>query len=88
MRRVRQWRTAGAFPDTVSPASTCVVLTWPADLLAVPNLSARPCQRAELDRLQDVPPNLQPRAAHRLRVCRAPAQGEDQGECIARDRAL
>jgi hypothetical protein len=64
------------------------VLIYPADLLAVPNVPPRPCQRPELDRLQDVPENLQPRAAHRIWVGRAAAEGEDQGEYIARHRTL
>lgn len=64
------------------------MLIYPADLLALPDLSPRPCQRPQLDCLQDVPPNLQQSPAHRLWYCGAPAEREDQGEHTARHRPL
>lgn len=68
----------------------CLLLAYlgtnvtPPDLLAVPNLPPRPRERPKLDRIQDVPANLQQSAAHCIWVRRATAQGEDQGEYITR----
>jgi hypothetical protein len=67
----------------------CVwVLTRAADVLAIPNIPPRPRQRPELDRLQDMPEDLQPGAAHRVRRRGAATEREDQGEHITRHCTL
>jgi hypothetical protein len=64
------------------------VLIYTTDILAIPNIPPRSRKRPELDRLQDVPENLQQGAAHRVRCRGAAAEGEDQGEHITRHCTL